>query len=182
MLEPFGQYFWNVGCWMKCLILLKSLHSTCNIQNFKYQICFSTIRMFCWMFWNWHCHLVFFVFFYINDKMALSSSELEIDVEKSPKRDINISKEEISKWKRNNFKKWSDELDTLIDLYEDWPVCGTSFFNDYLKKLKKQNHEWNFRYYCLARCRNKIKKWMDCALSSVEKVGKVQMNAIKVRG
>ena len=127
MLEPFGQYFWNVGCWMKCLILLKSLHSTCNIQNFKYQICFSTIRMFCWMFWNWHCHLVFFVFFYINDKMALSSSELEIDVEKSPKK----SKEEISKWKRNNLKKWSDELDTLIDL----PVCGMSFFNDYLKKL-----------------------------------------------
>ena len=37
--------------------------------------------------------------------MALSSSELEIDVEKSPKRDINISKEEISKWKRNNLKK-----------------------------------------------------------------------------
>ena len=33
--------------------------------------------------------------------MALSSSELEIDVEKSPKK----SKEEISKWKRNNFKK-----------------------------------------------------------------------------
>ena len=65
--------------------------------------------------------------------MASSSSKSEIEVEKSIKKNINKSKEEINKRKRN--KKMNDEfVNTLIGLYEHRPCLWDVFCNNYLKK------------------------------------------------